>query len=979
MSISPVRCWLATGLMLLALPGVAGSASAGPEFGGMPQPEPDCVNSERRTIASGGTNGVTSVFAIDLNGDGDVDVLSASTNDDTIAWHENDGNDPPSFTQHIISTNADGASSVFAADLDGDGDVDVVSASANDDTIAWYESNGSTGADPPVFIERSILTNARGALSVHVRDLDGDGDMDILSASFDDSKITAALSDRLDDPLTEVLPPGFTELVISLTASGAASVHTDLVDGDALPDVLSASRLDDKIAWYKNLGVVCNDLETVCTDDTFCVDSCKAGCDGVADCETICEAVEACILRFDPQTITTTADGATSVYSADLDGDGDTDVLSASAGDKKIAWYEQEQIDDGMGNLTLDFTKRVISGSAEGASAVFAADLDDDGDVDVISASRFDGTIAWYENLGGGNFGNPTTNRQIITADAPGAASVFAFDRDGVPGGIDVDVVAASSVAGTIASNDKIVLHRSDGAILPSFTENTVSGGAIAPEAILAVDVDGDAGMDVDVIAANAVNDSIVWYENDGADPPSFTSRVLSPDAPQAVSLFWANLDRGTDTDMDLLAALAGDDSIAWYENLGGGNFGGRQDIALLSADGASSVFSIDLDGDTDFDVLSASADDDKIAWYENLGGGDFGNPVDNQQLISNTADGARSVFAIDIDGDSDIDVLSASNNDSKISWYENEGLSFTERVISGNVAGARSVVGADVDQDGDNDVLAAASDSDSVLWFENEGRLCDDEILVDMDMDGVEDDRIPCTDPTVCMDECKLDCPEKCEESPEADCVTDCETDCEAEECLVRFRGVAITSSADFVRAVLAANIDNDVGGFLDIVAASSGDDSVSWHQQEQVDDGMGNLTVSFTERPTTTTAESARAIAVEDINGDGALDIVTGFLFEIAWHQGNVPEACRGFDATGDDEMDGEELALVGGAFGEICFDPMNPGAEWWVGVDYNEDCQIDGDDLAILTSTGVWGRCIDVDLAECSEELICSFTCP
>ncbi|MEE8488315.1 MAG: FG-GAP-like repeat-containing protein, partial [Gemmatimonadota bacterium] len=119
---------MATGLMLLALPGVAGSANADPEFGGMPQPEPDCVNSERRTIASGGTNGVTSVFAIDLNGDGDVDVLSASTNDDTIAWHENDGNDPPSFTRHIISTNADGASSVFAADLDGDGDVDVVSA-----------------------------------------------------------------------------------------------------------------------------------------------------------------------------------------------------------------------------------------------------------------------------------------------------------------------------------------------------------------------------------------------------------------------------------------------------------------------------------------------------------------------------------------------------------------------------------------------------------------------------------------------------------------------------------------------------------------------------------------------------------------------------------------------------------------------------------------------------------------------------------
>lgn len=217
--------------------------------------------------------------------------------------------------------------------------------------------------------------------------------------------------------------------------------------------------------------------------------------------------------------------------------------------------------------------------------------------------------------------------------------------------------------------------------------------------------------------------------------------------------------------------------------------------------------------------------------------------------------------------------------------------------------------------------------------------------------------------------------------QEPEADCVMDCETACEAEECLVRFRGVTITSSADFVRAVLAANIDNDAGGLLDVVAVSSGDDSVAWHQQEQVDDGTGNGTfaVSFTERPTTRTAESARAIAVEDINGDGALDIVTGFLFEIAWHQGNVPEACEGFDATGDGEMDGEELAQVGGAFGQICVDPLDPGAEWWVGVDYTEDCQIDGDDLAILTSTGIWGRCIDETLADCSAELLCSFTCP
>ena len=82
-------------------------------------------------------NGAFSVFAIDVDGDGDIDVLSASSYDDTIAWHESDGASPPSFTTRTITTSADDARSVFAIDVDGDGDIDVLSASYHDDTIAW--------------------------------------------------------------------------------------------------------------------------------------------------------------------------------------------------------------------------------------------------------------------------------------------------------------------------------------------------------------------------------------------------------------------------------------------------------------------------------------------------------------------------------------------------------------------------------------------------------------------------------------------------------------------------------------------------------------------------------------------------------------------------------------------------------------------------------------------------------------------------
>jgi hypothetical protein len=80
-----------------------------------------------------------------MDNDGDLDILSASANDDTIAWYENLGDTDDDgildWTAADIATSANGARSVFAADIDNDGDMDVISASYVDDAIAWYENN----------------------------------------------------------------------------------------------------------------------------------------------------------------------------------------------------------------------------------------------------------------------------------------------------------------------------------------------------------------------------------------------------------------------------------------------------------------------------------------------------------------------------------------------------------------------------------------------------------------------------------------------------------------------------------------------------------------------------------------------------------------------------------------------------------------------------------------------------------------------
>jgi hypothetical protein len=118
----------------------------------------------------------------DVDGDGDMDVFSASQWDDTIALHRNDGSE--NFTFQVIDADAQGARTVIPVDLDGDGDVDAIAASVNDDTVAWHENDGS-GA----FTKRVIDSAADGAYGLFTIDMDFDGDFDVLVSSRDDDTV----------------------------------------------------------------------------------------------------------------------------------------------------------------------------------------------------------------------------------------------------------------------------------------------------------------------------------------------------------------------------------------------------------------------------------------------------------------------------------------------------------------------------------------------------------------------------------------------------------------------------------------------------------------------------------------------------------------------------------------------------------------------------------------------------------------------
>ena len=75
------------------------------------------------------------MYAADVDGDGDMDALSASIDEDRIAWYENTIGDGSSWVLHIINNGAGDVRSVYAADVEGDGDVDCCATCRSDDGL----------------------------------------------------------------------------------------------------------------------------------------------------------------------------------------------------------------------------------------------------------------------------------------------------------------------------------------------------------------------------------------------------------------------------------------------------------------------------------------------------------------------------------------------------------------------------------------------------------------------------------------------------------------------------------------------------------------------------------------------------------------------------------------------------------------------------------------------------------------------------
>ncbi len=353
-----------------------------------------------------------------------------------------------------------------------------------------------------------------------------------------------------------------------------------------------------------------------------------------------------------------------------------------------------------IGKAQTGFGEAQSIGDDFQTTKVYAADLDNDGDIDVLASGWNYDTIAWYENLDGlGNFG--TVNYVDQNIDATQSLSTADFDGDG-----DEDILATST------GDDKVVWYENLDGLGGFSTAHIIDNNAISAKQALAADIDND--NDMDVVVAIRDESKVAWYENLDGQGTFSAEKIITSTATGVYQIDIADLDG--DGFLDVLTNSSSIGYPSWFKNLDGlGNFGAENIIDLI---GTFEVIAADVDGDNDQDLfkMESTGGLHTVHWLENTDGA--GNFMQKQTISNYNSN--RDLYAVDIDNDGDNDLLVTYVGDGKITWFENlDGLgTFGDRKIIEDLASI-SIVAADIDGDGYKDVVTRINQS-QVVWYKN-------------------------------------------------------------------------------------------------------------------------------------------------------------------------------------------------------------------------------------------------------------------
>ena len=252
---------------------------------------------------------------------------------------------------------------------------------------------------------------------------------------------------------------------------------------------------------------------------------------------TVKNGFEFVFTRFGLPIFLATKSAAVDLFSADLDGDGDSDLVVSSRQSDIVSVF----LNNGDGTFAL----RTDYATGHTPSSVFIADLDGDGDNDLaVTISRSD-NVSVLLNSGDGTFGAKVN---FSVGDQPNSVFIADLNRDGI-----------NDLAVTNGNGVSVLMNNGDGTFAPKVDYRAGS----QPAGLTSADLDGDGDNDLAVAnsyrfgGGNSV--SVLMNSGDG----TFAPKVDYDAGVRPASVFSADVD--ADGDQDLVTANAANNvTVLW-------------------------------------------------------------------------------------------------------------------------------------------------------------------------------------------------------------------------------------------------------------------------------------------------------------------------------------------------------------------------------------------------------------------------------
>jgi hypothetical protein len=606
----------------------------------------------------------------DMDGDGDLDVVTVDLQDQaigTVSVSFNDG--LGGFTAPAHYPVGAGSAWLAVGDLNGDGHPDVVvsnSQAENTAAVTIYMNSGSGTLVTP-----HVLTAAAGAYpqGIAIADWNGDGKADVAVALMMAGQVKVFWGNGTGNfPTSTAANTGFTPRDLA-AAQFDGDGHLDLV----------VNSVDGARVFYG-------------TGSTFTagpyVDNFTYGCDHVVagdfnedghpDFVTTGRALtlfqndgtgHGWVRRFSP-----VGENPVGITSGDFDGDGHLDVAAAVYLGGAVSVY----YGDGAGT----FPVRQDWGVGLAPNDLAVGDVNGDSKPDIVApSSQLSQTDFQVLQNGGGRTFLARRDYDVV-GDAAGFA-VADFDRDG-----NADVIVAVSQSNN--DNLKLILGKADGTMRdPVLVE---SFGNNMPTNVIAADFNGDGWMDAAASIFSPGNALRVWLnDGHGALLPSAVYEAGGNPG----SLAAGDIDGDGHLDAVVVNSAMTDDTISVFIGLGDGTFLPHYQLPTLVA--PSDVAIADFDKDGDLDVLVTHGVSPAIILFVNDGQGGLTPVTFNLGVRQSTP------AVADLDGDGWLDVALTTGFASVLVNDHNGGFSLHQGVT--NASGGVGL--ADFDHDGDKDMVA--------------------------------------------------------------------------------------------------------------------------------------------------------------------------------------------------------------------------------------------------------------------------------